>query len=85
MVFLIAFLADHGMDDSLKNVLFGKNTFHVFDKSVCFSSLIVLEVINDQVKARFRDNINERRKHLEGIFSTSEDDQVVSKEIIIFE
>ena len=31
VIFLVALLADHGMNDSLEDVFLGENAFHVFD------------------------------------------------------
>ena len=52
------------MDDSLEDVLLGDDALHVLDKVVGFGDLVVLEVVNYQVKSCFWDDFNEGRKDL---------------------
>ena len=85
MILLIGVLADHGVHDSLQNVLLRKNTLHVFDQIVSFVDFIVLKVVDHEVKASFRHELNERWKDLECVFTTSENDKIVSEEVIILE
>jgi hypothetical protein len=37
------------VDYSFKNIIFGNNAFHILDQIVCISSLVILEVVDDQV------------------------------------
>ena len=85
MILLISVLADHSVDDSFENVLLWKDTLHVFDEVVSFVYFIVLQVVDHEVKASFRHELNERRKDLECVFTTSENDEIMSEEIIILE
>lgn len=85
MILLISVLTDHSVDDSFENVLLWKDTLHVFDEVVSFVDFIVLKVVDHEVKASFRHELNERWEDLECVFTTSENDQIVSKEVIILE
>ena len=78
MLLLLSRLSDHCMDDSFEDVLLGDDALHVLDQIVGFIDLIILEVVDDEVQPSLRDDIDERRKDLEGILSSSEDHQVVS-------
>ena len=79
MVFLITLLADHGMHNSLEDVFFWENAFHVFDQLVGLVHFFVLEVIDDQIKTSFWNDIDQGWKNLKSIFSTTENDQIVSQ------
>ena len=78
MLFLFTILADDGMDYSFENIVFRNYAFHVLDEIVCFGSLVILEVENDQVKSCLWNDINKWRQNLKSILSTSEHNQVVS-------
>lgn len=79
MVLRLGVLADDSVDDSLENVFFRQYTVHVFNQLVRFVDLIILEVVNDQVKASLGNHIQQRRQNLEGVLASSEHDQVVAK------
>ena len=59
------------------------DTVHVLDKLECFVHLVILQVVNHQVKASFWDHIQKRWQHLEGVFSLAEDYKVVAEQVII--
>ena len=73
MVLLVFLLADHGVDNSLQDVLFGEDTVHVFDQVVSFIHFVIFEVVDDQVETGFRHHIDQWWENLESILSTSED------------
>ena len=52
------------MDDSLEDILFRNNTFHVLDQLESLLDIVILKVIDDKVKSSFRDNINQWWKSL---------------------
>lgn len=83
MVFVVCVLTNNGVDNSLQNVLLGVDAVHVFDQVVSFVDFIVLEVVDDEVESGFVEDINKRWQDLESIFSSSEDNEVVSKKIIV--
>jgi len=85
MILLIGVLTNHGVNDSLENVFLWKDTLHVFDEVVSFVNFIVLQVVYHEVEASFWHELNERWKDLECVFTTSENDEIVSKEVIILE
>jgi len=82
---LFIILSDHGMDHGLEDVLFGNNALHIFNQVVGFVGLVVLQVVDHEVESGLGDHVHEGRKHLEGVLSTSEDDEVVPQQIIILE
>ena len=49
MVFGVILLPIHGVNDTLKDVLFGDVGFEVFDEVEIFIDLIIFEVIDDEV------------------------------------
>ena len=73
------------MDDSFEDVLLWQNALHILDKLVRLVYLIVLEVVDDQVESGLGDHIDQRWKHLKSVLSSSEDDQVVSQQVIVLE
>ena len=77
MILLLALLADQSMNYSLKDVLFGQYALHILDKVVSFVDIVILKMIDDQVKAGLRNHINQRRQHLKSVFATTENDQVM--------
>ena len=83
MLFLLAVLTDDGVDHSFENIVFGNDTFHIFDEIVCISSLVILEIVDDQVKTSLWNDVNEWWQNLESILSGSEDDQIMSQKVTI--
>jgi hypothetical protein len=79
MILLISVLTNHGVNDSLENVFLRKDTLHVLDEVVSFIDFIVLQVVDHEVEASFRHKFYERWKDLECVFTTSENDEIVSK------
>lgn len=71
------------MDNSFKDIFFWNNTLHVFDQIVSVIDLITFEVVDHQVKSCLRDHIYQGWKNLQSILTTSENDKVVTKQIII--
>jgi len=82
VILLIGVLADDGVDNSLENVFLWKDTFHVFDEVVSFVDLVVLQVVDDEVEAGLWHELNQRWEDLECVFTASENDEIVSEEII---
>lgn len=83
MLFGVFILSDDSVNDSLDDVLFRNDTVHIFNKLVCFLRLIILEVVDDEVKSGLRDDINQGREHLLGVLSTTEDNQIMAQKIVI--
>ena len=83
MVFVICVLTNYSVNHCFKDVLFGKNTVHVLYKLECFVHLVILQVVNHQVKASFWDHIQKRWQHLKGVFSLAEDYKIVAEQVII--
>jgi hypothetical protein len=83
MLFLLAVLADDGVDHSFENIVFWNDTFHIFNQIVCISSLVILEIVDDQVKTSLWNDVNEWWQNLESILSGSEDDQIMSQKVTI--
>ena len=73
------------MYDSLKNLLFRDDKFHVFDQFECLLNLFIFEVMNDKVKSCFKNDINQGWKILMSVFSTSKKFKIFSKQIFINE
>lgn len=70
------------MHNGLQNVLFGYNALRVFDEVVSLFGLIILQIEDHKVESSFRNNVNKWRQNLKGIFSPSEYDEIVPKNII---
>ena len=85
MLFLLWVLTDNSMDDSLQDIFLWDNTLHIFNKIVSIGSLIILEIINNQIESSFRNDVNEWWKYLKSVFSSSEYNQIVSQQIIVVE
>ena len=85
MLLLLGVLSNDCMNDSLKDVLFWYNALHIFDKIVCIVDLIVFKVEYHEIESSFWNNINQWRKYLKGVLSSSEYNQVVSEKIVVVE
>lgn len=85
MFFLLVVLTDDCMNHSLQNIFFRYYAFHIFDQIISICGLVVLEVVNNQVESSFWNHIDEWRENLERILSSSENDKVVSQQIIVLE
>lgn len=85
MLFLLVVLTDNSMNDSLQDVFLWNHTFHIFDKVVSISGLIIFEVVNNQIESCLWNDIDERWEHLKSILSSSEHNKVVSQKIIVLE
>lgn len=85
MFLLFGVLANDSMDDSLEDVLLWHDALHVLDQVVCISDLVVLQIENDQVESGLWDHVHEWGQHLQCVLTSSEYDQIVSKQIIILE
>ena len=79
MILLIALLSDNGVSDSLQNVFFGEDAFHILDKSISLVDLVVFKIIDNKVESSFWDDINKGRENLESVLTTSENDKVVAQ------
>ena len=73
------------MDYSLEDILLRNNTFHVFDELEGFLNFVILEIVDNQVKSSFRDNINKGRKSLQSVLAASEYNEIVSQQIVVLE
>ena len=73
------------MNNSLENIFFRNNRFHVFNKIISLIDLVILKIVNDQIESSFGNNIDQRGKHLQSILSSSENNKVVSQQIVILE
>lgn len=85
MVFLLSILTNDCMDDSLKDILLGNDTFHVLNEVVGLRGLVILEVVNHEVESCLWDHIDQWRQYLQSILTTSEDHQVMPQEIVVLE
>jgi hypothetical protein len=85
VLLLFCVLSDDSMHDGLEDILFGHNALHVFYEVVSIIDLIVLKIINNQVESCLGDHINKGWKNLKSILSTSENNEVVSQEIVVLE
>lgn len=83
MFFLLILLANDSMHNSFENVFFGDDTVHILDKLVGFVYAVVLQVVDDKIEPSLYNHIHEWWKHLQGIFSVSEYDQIVSQEVVV--
>jgi len=73
------------MDDCLQNIFLWHDAFHVFNQIIGLSGLVILQIENYQIQSCLGDDVDKRWKHLKCVFSTSEDDKVVSEQIIVLE
>lgn len=78
MVFLVRLLTNHCVHNGLEDVLLRKHTFHILDQLVRLINVVVFEVVNDEVKSGFRNDIYERGQDLESVFASTENNQVMS-------
>ena len=78
MLFLFIVLANHSVDNSLQDIFFWYYAFHIFDQVVCIGSLIILEVVDNQIKSSLWDHIDEWRENLKSILTTSKHNKVMS-------
>lgn len=85
MFLLLCVLSNDSVNNGLEDVLFWYNALHVFDEVVSIIDLIVLEIIDHKVESSLWDNINKWWENLESILSTSEDNEIVSQEIVVLE
>ena len=83
MLFLVAVLANDGVDHSFEDIVLWNNALHILDQVISIGGLLILEVIDDQVEACLWNDVDERWQDLECIFSASENNQVVSQKIAI--
>lgn len=72
MLLLLVVLSDNCVDHGLEDILLWYHTFHVLDKVVSVSDLVILEVVDDKVQSGLRDDINQGWQNLKSILSTSE-------------
>lgn len=66
------------MNYSFENVLLRYNTLHVFDELEGFLNIIVFEIIDYEIESCLWNHINQRRKSLESILSTSKNDKIMA-------
>ena len=85
VIFLVTLLANHSMYDSLEDVLLGQDTLHVLNELVSLVDIIILQVVDDEVEARLRDHVNQRRQHLKCVLTSTENHQIVSEKIVVLE
>jgi len=83
MVLLICLLAYNGVNDSLQDILLWHNALHIFNEVICIISLIIFQIINNQIQSCLWNDINERWENLEGVLSFSEHNKVMSKQVIV--
>jgi hypothetical protein len=57
----------------------------VLNQVESFFSVLILQTINDHVQSSLREQLNQGRKNLHGILSTSENNEVVSQKITFLE
>lgn len=85
VILLLIALTNHSMDNCLENVIFWYNTIHILDKVVSISGLIILKVVSNKIQTSLRNYIDKGRKYLQGVLSTSENNQIMSQQIIVLE
>ena len=83
MFLLLVVLTNNSVDHSLQDIFLWDHAFHIFDQVVCIVSLIVLKVVNNQIQSSFGYDIDKWRENLKGILSASEDDEVMSQQVIV--
>jgi hypothetical protein len=83
VLFLLGVLSNNSMNHSLKDVFLWYNTFHVFNEVISIISLIILKIVDDQIESSLWNDINDGWQYLKGIFTTSENDKIVSKKIVV--
>jgi hypothetical protein len=83
MFLLFRVLTNDCMNYSLEDIFLWYDTFHVLDKVIGLICLIVFQVVNDQVKSCFRNDVNKWWKDLKSIFSASEHNEVMSQKIVV--
>ena len=83
MVLLLLVLSNDGVNNGLQDVFLGHDTFHIFNEIIRFSSLIIFQIVNNQINSSLWDNINEWRKDLKCVLSLSEHNEVMSEQVII--
>ena len=66
------------MNNGLEDVLLRNYTFHVLDQLKSLLDLFVFQIVNHEVKSGFRNDFNERWKHLKSVLPASEYNKVVS-------
>ena len=83
MVLLLLVLSDDSVNYGFQDVLLGHDTFHIFNEVIRFSSLIIFQIVNNQINSSFWDNINEWRKDLKCVLSLSKHNEVMSEQVVI--
>ena len=72
MLFLLSVLSSDCMYYCLEDVFLGYNTLHILYQLIGFIHFFILQVVDDKIESGFRDDIDQRRKDLQGVFSSSE-------------
>ena len=85
MFLLVVLLSNHSMNDSLDDEVFGSDALHILDHVVSFVDFIIFQVVDNEVESGFGDHVDQGWEHLKCILTTSENNEVVSKKIIISE
>jgi len=83
MVFLFLVLTYDGVNNGLQDIFLGHDTLHIFNEVIGFISLVIFQIINNQINSSLWNNVHERRKYLESVLSLSEHYQVMSEQIIV--
>jgi len=73
------------MNNGFEYVFLGHDTFHFLDEIEGLLNFFVLQVIDNEVQSGLWDHINQRRQGLEGVFTTSENNEIMPQKIIIVE
>jgi len=83
MVLLFSLLTYDGMDDRLQDILLGHNTLHIFNEVISIISLVIFQIINNQIQSCLWNDINKRWKHLKSVLSLSKHNEIMSKQVVI--
>ena len=85
MILLLRILSNHSVHNCLQDVFFWYYAFHVLNKIICLSSLLILQVVDDKIQPGLRNNVDERWQHLQGILAAAEDNEVVTEQVVVLE
>ena len=73
------------MNNGFEYVFLGHDTLHFLDEIEGFLNFLVLQVIDNEIQSSLWDHINQRRQGLEGVFTPSENNEIMPQKIIIVE
>lgn len=75
------FLTNGGIDDRLKNVLVWNARLELLYERVRRRDVVLFQMEYDEIETRLGQNIDERRKHLQGAFAPAEHNRIVTSQI----